>query len=71
MKQSLKKRPISKRGTTSNPDFIGDNPAAYAVNSGKSPGVPMVEMAPPNGTNNLTGGTNKNGMWVKRLSSLK
>jgi hypothetical protein len=28
------------------------NPAANNISSGKSPGVPMVEVATPNGTNN-------------------
>ena len=32
--------------------------------SGKSPGNPVVELAPPNGTNNLTEGTKKNGLMV-------
>ncbi|AFZ12459.1 hypothetical protein Cri9333_2192 [Crinalium epipsammum PCC 9333] len=54
-----------------NPDFIGDNPAAYFVNSGKSLGVPMVELATPNGTNNLTEGTNKNDLRVKGMSNPK
>ena len=53
MKQSLKKRPITKQDTTSKPDFIGDNSRrAPECDSGKSLGNPMVEMATPNGTNN-------------------
>jgi hypothetical protein len=39
-------------------------PAASFTNSGKSPGIPVVEVATPNGTNNLTEGTNKNGLKV-------
>ena len=71
MKQSLEKRPTWKRVTTITPDFIGDNPAAYSVNSGKNPGVPMVEMATPNGTINLTEGTKKNELRVKGKSKPK
>jgi hypothetical protein len=39
-------------------------PAASASYSGKSPGNPVVELAPPNRTNNLTGGTKKNELRV-------
>ena len=35
-------------------------PAASSHNSSKSLGNPVVEVAPPNGTINLTEGTNKN-----------
>jgi len=54
-----------------NPTSLEINPAAYSINSSKSQGIPVVELAKPNGTNNLTEGTNKNGMWVKRWSNLK
>ena len=40
-------------------------PAASASYSGKSLGNPAVELAPPNRTNNLTGGTKKNELRVK------
>ncbi len=39
-------------------------PATHPLSSGKSPGNPVVELAPPKGTNNLTGGTNKNELRV-------
>jgi len=39
-------------------------PAAFLADSGKSLGNPAVELATPNGTNNLTEGTNKNGLRV-------
>ena len=39
-------------------------PAASFFNSGKSLGNPVVEVATPNGTNNLAEGTNKNGLKV-------
>ena len=39
-------------------------PAAYHEDSGLSLGNLAVELAPPNGTNNLTGGTNKNELRV-------
>jgi hypothetical protein len=55
-----------------NPDFTGASfPPHFLTNSGKSQGNPVVEMAPPKGTNNLTEGTNKNGRRVKRMSNLK
>ena len=47
------------------------NPAVSVDNSGKSPGIPVVEMATPNGTNNLTEGTNKNELEVKEGSLSK
>ena len=53
------------------PDLIGDNPAAYPAYSGKSLGVPMVELATPKETNNLTEGTNKNGSRVQGMSKPK
>jgi hypothetical protein len=34
------------------PDLIRDNPAAYPAYSRKSLGIPMVELATPNETNN-------------------
>ena len=71
MKQSLEKRPTRKRDTMQKPDLIGDNPAAYPAYSGKSLGIPMVELATPNETNNLTEGTNKNGSRVKGMSKPK
>jgi len=52
VKQSLEKRPTRKRDTMQKPDLIGDNPAAYPAYSGKSLGIPMVELATPNETNN-------------------
>jgi hypothetical protein len=39
-------------------------PATSLPDSGKSLGNPVVEVAPPNGTNNLTEGTNKNELRV-------
>ena len=39
-------------------------PAEFVCNNGKSPGNPVVEMAAPNGTNNLTEGTKKNELRV-------
>lgn len=46
-------------------------PAACPFNSGKSPGYSVVELATPNGTNNLTEGTNKNELKVKEGSPSK
>ncbi|WP_334783083.1 hypothetical protein [Nostoc sp.] len=47
------------------PDFTGELiPAAFVVDSGKSPGNPVVESTTPNGTINLSEGTNKNELWV-------
>jgi hypothetical protein len=67
-----RKATYSKAGhNTKNPDFIGDNPAVYVFDNGKSLGIPMVELATPNGTNNLTEGTNKNDLRVKGLSNPK
>jgi hypothetical protein len=68
VKQSLEKQPTLERGADRQiPDSIGDKtafpPKHYRVN-GKSLGNPMVEMATPKGTNNLTGGTNKNELRV-------
>jgi hypothetical protein len=39
-------------------------PAAPATSSSKSPGNSVVELATPNGTNNLTEGTKKNELMV-------
>jgi hypothetical protein len=69
--EPIKATHVKAGHNTKTPDFIGDNPAAFPFNSGKSLGIPMVELATPNGTNNLIEGTNKNEMGVKRLSSLK
>ncbi|PSB14372.1 hypothetical protein C7B65_26535 [Phormidesmis priestleyi ULC007] len=44
-------------------------PPRSKLNSGKSLGNPVVEMALPNGMNNLTEGTNKNGLRVKGKSN--
>jgi hypothetical protein len=46
-------------------------PPHIVLDSGKSLGVPVVELATPNGTNNLTEGTNKNDFWVKGMSNPK
>jgi hypothetical protein len=48
-----------------NPTSLEIIPAAYGAHSGMSQGNPVVEMATPKGTNNLTGGTNKNELRVK------
>ena len=72
MKQSLQKQPTLERGTTNKtPTSLEINPAAFLFNSGKSPGKPVVELATPNGTNNLTEGTNKNELEVKGKSLSK
>ncbi|MEH2433560.1 MAG: hypothetical protein V7K25_04805 [Nostoc sp.] len=43
------------------PDSTGElTPAASLSNSGKSPRNPVVELTTPNGTINLSEGTNKN-----------
>jgi hypothetical protein len=39
-------------------------PAVHLFSNGKSLGNPVVEVVPPNGTNNLTEGTNKNELRV-------
>jgi hypothetical protein len=69
VKQSLEKQPSFRRDTTQNPTSLELIPAASFFNSGKSPGNPVVELATPNGTNNLTEGTNKNGLKVKGRSN--
>ena len=61
MKQSLEKQPITEQGVTQNSlTSLEIIPAASDTNSGKSPGNPAVEVATPNGTINLSEGTNKN-----------
>jgi len=47
-----------------NPTSLELIPAVHLASNGKSPGNPVAELAPPNGTNNLTGGTNKNELKV-------
>ena len=65
MKQSLQKQPMGKRGVTlKTPTSLELMPAASFFDSGKSLGHPVVELATPNGTNNLTGGTKKNELRV-------
>jgi hypothetical protein len=54
-----------------NPTLLELIPAAFSSYSGKSPGNPVVKLAPPNGTNNLTEGTNKNELRVKGRSNPK
>jgi len=54
-----------------NPTSLELIPAAFLSYSGKSPGNRVVELAPPNGTNNLTEGTNKNELRVKGRSNPK
>ena len=47
------------------PDFTGAPfPPSFELDIGKSPGNPVVELVPPNGTNNRTEGTNKNELRV-------
>ena len=53
------------------PTSLETIPAAYFPNSGKSLGNPVVEVATPKGTNNRTGGTNKNELKVKEGSPSK
>ncbi len=66
MKQSLKKRPIGKRGITQNPPTSLELiPASSHPAEAKSLGNPVVELATPTGTINLTEGTNKNESEVK------
>jgi hypothetical protein len=60
-----KKATYSKAGRNNKtPTSLETIPAAHLGNSGKSLGNPVVEVAPPNGTNNLTEGTNKNELRV-------
>ena len=44
-------------------------PAEFLTNIGKSPGNPVVKLAPPKGTINLTEGTKKNELRVKGKSN--
>ncbi|WP_335138072.1 hypothetical protein [Nostoc sp.] len=44
--------------------LLEKTPAAHYRSSGKSLGNPMVEVDTPNGTINLSEGTNKNELWV-------
>ena len=46
-------------------------PAEFFYNIGKSPGNPVVKVAPPKGTINLTEGTKKNELRVKEKSNSK
>ncbi len=72
MKQSLRKRPIQRQGATLKPlTSLELIPAEYEPSNGKSPGNPMVEAATPNGTINLSEGTNKNELWVLGQSNPK
>ena len=68
VKQSLKKQPTVRRDITLIPTSPEIIPAALFYISGKSPGILAVEVATPNGTNNLTEGTNKNELRVKGRS---
>ena len=69
VKQSLEKQPSLRRGTTNKtPTSLEITPAASDQNSSKSLGDSVVELATPNGTNNLTEGTNKNELKVKEGS---
>ncbi|MHC5723018.1 MAG: hypothetical protein ACYTXY_02485 [Nostoc sp.] len=60
-----KKATQSKTGrnqkTLTSLEFI---PAEHFFSIGKSLGNPAVELATPNGTINLSEGTNKNELWV-------
>ena len=72
MKQSLEKQPRNKQGTNKKTlTSLELIPAENTSISGKSPGVPMVEVATPKGTNNLTEGTKKNELEVKERSLSK
>jgi len=65
VKPSLKKQPISERGTILKPRLHWRSfPPHTLDHSGKSLGNPVVEVATPNGTINLTEGTNKNKLRV-------
>ena len=67
VKQSLKKQPRPKRGAVQNPRLHWKQaafPPCHFDNNGKSLGNPVVELATPKGTNNLTEGTNKNELRV-------
>ena len=72
MKQSLEKQLTPERSHNIKPDFIGaEFPPHSNPNSSKSHGNPIVELATPNGTNNLTEGTKKDGLKVKEGSPSK
>ncbi|PHM06470.1 hypothetical protein CK516_33340 [Nostoc sp. 'Peltigera malacea cyanobiont' DB3992] len=65
MKQSLKKRLISRHGRNAKPlTTLECIPAENVHINGKSLGNPAVELATSNGTINLSEGTNKNELWV-------
>lgn len=60
-----KKATYVKAGhNTKTPTTLEPIPAVHKSSNGKSPGNPMVEVATPNGTTNLSEGTNKNELWV-------
>jgi hypothetical protein len=61
----------SGAGHRPNPDSTGIIPAEFEINIGKSPGNPVVKLAPPKGTINLTEGTKKNELRVKGKSNPK
>jgi hypothetical protein len=63
---------LLRSGTqTNHPTPLEIIPAEYRNNIGKSPGNPVVKMAPPKGTINLTEGTKKNELRVKGKSNSK
>jgi hypothetical protein len=66
VKLSLEKQPKIKQGATNKTlTSLEIIPAAsHPLDNGKSLGNPMVEMATPNGTINLSEGTKKNELWV-------
>ncbi|MEH1945663.1 MAG: hypothetical protein V7K77_01510 [Nostoc sp.] len=69
MKQSLEKRLMPRQGRNTQPlTPLERIPAECLQNIGKSQGNPVVGLATPNGTINLSEGTNKNELWVKGLS---
>ena len=53
------------------PTLLEFIPAEFQNNIGKSLGNPVVKLAPPKGTINLTEGTNKNELRVKGMSNPK
>lgn len=63
-KRAYKSNLVMSRTQQENLTSLELIPAAFDINSGKSLGNSVVELAPPKGTNNLTEGTNKNGMRV-------
>jgi hypothetical protein len=65
VKLSLEKQLNRKQGaTTKTLTSLEIIPAVNTLYNGKSPGNPIVEMATPNGTINLSEGTKKNELWV-------